>query len=141
VRSAIRTLALPAPEETDGTCQSVPHPPPASELAIWQNAWEVSVSMTHLHLKPRSGRTASPGTRVGWLLMPLLTMLSCVPLPRPPHVRHPRTASGAASRVAASRNVTSAYVGSGDGCACTAVPVGRRRHASQHPGGSAGRGL
>jgi hypothetical protein len=36
-----------------------------------------------------------------------------------PHIRHPRTASGAASRVAASRNVTSAYVGSGDGCACT----------------------
>jgi hypothetical protein len=43
-----------------------------------------------------------------------------------PHIRHPRTASGAASRVAASRDVTSAYSGSGDGCACTAVRVGRR---------------
>ena len=134
MRSAIRTLTLPAPKETGW------HLPVGAAPTTGVGARDLAERrrMTHLHLKPRSSRTASPGTRVGWLLMPLLTMLSCVPLPRPPHVRHPRTASGAASRVAASRNVTSAYSGSGDGCACTAVRVGRRRHASQHPGGSAG---
>ena len=48
----------------------------------WGSRFGRTGSMTHLRLKPRSSRTASPGTRVGWLLMPLLTMLSCVPLPR-----------------------------------------------------------